>query len=206
MTGTQYFTSGRPLSEQEVMFRFLAREPRFRRRVLATSLHEVVKQTIESKSPFDARAVQPSNPGDPHYIFLFVKREPDLTDEEYRNIRVNLLAHYLPVTKLKFPEAKHIVGIASEAGLPPQRSEDLMYLDASHWTAEDNARAKKIQDEFGLLAKVTPSRGREYEYPIDARGKRRGMPSRNSPCPCGSHKRFKNCHGKEMFRPKRNRK
>jgi hypothetical protein len=48
MTGTQYFTGGRPLREQEVMFRFLAREPRTRRRILATSLHEVLERSIHA--------------------------------------------------------------------------------------------------------------------------------------------------------------
>src|SRR5258707_831546 len=117
-----------------------------------------------------------------------------------------VLSDYCSVTKLKFPEATHIIGLASEAGLPPQRSEDFIYMDASHWTAKDAARAKQIQKQFGFLRKVTREASREYEYPIDHRGKRRGMPSRNSRCPCGSGERFKNCHGQEIFRPKRNRK
>jgi hypothetical protein len=36
MTGTQYFTTGQPLRDDETVFRFLAREPRTRRRMLAT--------------------------------------------------------------------------------------------------------------------------------------------------------------------------
>lgn len=206
MTGTQYFTSGRPLRDQEVVFRFLAREPRTRRRMLAISLHEVLERSLHSSSPLQARVIQPTDANSPHYVFLFLHRKPGLSDEEYRKIRFRVLSDYCVVTKLKFPDAIHIVGIASEAGLPPQRSEDFIYMDASHWTAKDEAKAKEIQERFGFLRKVKREATREYEYPIDHRGKRRGMPSRNSPCPCGSHKRFKNCHGQEMFRPKRNRK
>jgi len=88
--------------------------------------------------------MQPSAPGFPHYVFLFLKRKPGLTDEEYRNIRMHLLSDYCHVTKLKYPQAMDIVGIASEAGLPSRRSEDFMYLDASHWSREDEAKAKEL--------------------------------------------------------------
>ena len=200
MTGTQYFTSGQPLREQEVVFRFLAREPRTRRRMLAISLHEVLKRSIHSSAPFDVRVHCPTDPGFPHYIFLFLKRKPGLTDEEYRKFRLNLLSNYCFVAKLKFPEATDIIGIASEAGLAPQRSEDFIYMDASRWSAKDQAKAKEIQDRFGLLRKVASGASREYEYPVDHKGRlRRKSPSRNSPCPCGSRKRFKNCHGEELF-------
>ena len=206
MTGTQYFTSGKPLREQEVMFRFLAREPRTRRRMLATSLHEVLEKSIQAPI-LSARVMQPTEAGFPYYVFLFLKRKPGLTDKEYRNVRKNLLSDYCLVTKLVHPKAIHIIGIASEAGFPPQRSEDLMYLDVSRWSPADQARAKQIQDEFGLLRKVKVERTREYEYPVDHRGKpRKTALSRNSPCPCGSHKRFKRCHGKELFGKKHRRK
>jgi hypothetical protein len=206
MSGTQYFTSGRPLRDQEIMFRFLAREPRTRRRMLAASLHEVLERSIHSSAPWAARVMEPSDKGFPHYIFLFLKRKESLTDEEYRNQRMNLLSDYCHAAKLRYPLATDIIGIASESGLPPRRSEDLMYLDASHWSSKDAAKAKEIQNRFGLLRKVTAERTREYEYPVDHEGRpRRTAPSRNSPCPCGSGERFKRCHGKELFRKKHGR-
>ena len=48
MTGTQYFSSGQPLKEQEPVFRLMAREPRTRRRMLAVSIHEVLKRSVTS--------------------------------------------------------------------------------------------------------------------------------------------------------------
>jgi len=205
MTGTQYYTSGRQVNEQEIMFRYLAREPRVRRRALAGSLHEVLERSIHSKRMLEARVMPPTGPGEPHYVFLFLRRKEGITDEQYRTVRMNLLAEYCAVTKLKFPKAVHIVGIASEAGLPPQRSEDLIYLDASNWGPKDEARAKGIQKQLGILRKVTPGKVHMYEYPVDRDGKPRtatpsdNSPSRNSPCPCGSRKRFKRCHGRELF-------
>lgn len=204
MTGTQYFTSGRPLHEQEIMFRFMAREPRTRRRALVADLLEVRERSINSASPWDARVICPSNPGDPHYVFLFLKRPPGASDDEYRDVRKNLLSDYCYVAKLRFPYATHIAGIASEAGHVARRSEDLLYLNASNWDAADLARAREIQEKTGLLKTVKSTMTREYEYPVDHEGKpRRKTLSRNSPCWCGSGKRFKRCHGKDSFTKKR---
>jgi hypothetical protein len=199
MTGTQYFTSGRPLSEQETMFRFLAREPRTRRRMLAISLREVLEKSI-SAEVWSARVMGPSREGDPYYVFLFLKHPADLSDEEYRNLRAQLLSDYCHVAKLKYPEARDIIGIATEAGLGERRSEDLMYLNTSDWSAKAEAHAREIQQQLGLLKEVKALAGREYEYPVDHKGRpRTRTPSRNSPCPCGSRERYKNCHGKEIF-------
>jgi hypothetical protein len=206
MNGTQYFNTGQPLREQEIIFRFLAREPRTRRRLLAASLHEVLERSIDSTEPWEARVMETPDAGFPHYVFLFVRRKPGETDEEYRNIRANLLLNYCRVAKLRFPRATDVVGIASEAGLPPQRSEDLVCVDVSRWSPKDVAEAKEIQKEFGLLRKVSIVGTREYEYPVNSRGRRR-VPSRsrNSPCPCGSGKRYKRCHGKDLVGKKRGR-
>jgi SEC-C motif len=202
MTGTQYFTSGRPLSEQETMFRFLAREPRTRRRMLAISLREVLEKSI-SAEVWSARVMGPSREGDPHYVFLFLKHRADLSDEEYRKLRRQLLSDYCNVVKLKYSEAQDIIGIATEAGLGDRRSEDLMHLNTSDWSPEAEANAREIQKQLGLLKEVKAIAGREYEYPVNHKGRpRKRTVSRNSPCPCGSRKRYKNCHGKEIFNNK----
>ena len=204
MTGTQYFGSGHPVHEQEVAFRFMAREPRTRRRMLAISLHEVLDKSRTAKY-FSARVMQPDGGDFPHYVFLFMHRAPALKDDEYRNMRMHLLSDYCAVTKLVYPEAKDIIGLASEAGLAGRRSEDLIYLNARDWTERDQQRARKKQDTLGILKEVTTQASREYEYPVDHEGKpRRTTPSRNSPCPCGSGLRYKRCHGLAKFRRERN--
>lgn len=172
MTGTQYFGSGHPIQKQEVAFRFMAREPRTRRRMLAISLHEVVDNSRTAKF-FSARVMTSEDDRFPYYVFLFMHREPDQTDDEYRNLRIHLLSDYCEVTKVVHPKAKDIIGIASEAGLQPRRSEDLIYLNARDWTEEDQNRAKKKQDALGILKKVTTVASREFEYPVDHEGKPR---------------------------------
>lgn len=197
MTGTEYFTSGGPLNEQEKIFRFLAREPRTRRRLLAISLHEVLERSTRSNSPWDARLLSPSRSGDPYYLFLFVKQRPDLSEEEYRRVRVELLRSYCHIVKLKHPQATDIIGIASEAGDVERRSEDLYYLNGASWNQAAATEAEEIQHRLGLLKEVEPIMGREHEYPVDHTGRTRNTKiSRNSPCLCGSGKRFKRCCGK----------
>jgi SEC-C motif-containing protein len=205
MTGTQYFLTHRyPVREQEAVFRFLAREPRTRRRMLSISLHEVLARSLHTDGPLEARVMAPTDPRFPHYVFLFLKRKEGLTDEEYRTVRMNALFGYCRVAKLRFPDAVHIIGIATEGGLPPQRSEDFAYLDTSSWSATDEANAKKIQKEFGFLRRIRPGSAREHEYPVDHEGRpRKTTYSRNSPCPCGSGKRYKRCHGTKEFANKR---
>jgi SEC-C motif len=197
MTGTQYITTGQPLREQEVAFRFLAKEPRFRRRVLATALHDALANALNAKNGFGVRVIPPSEPAKfPCYVFLFLRRREGISDEIYRQVRMRLLADYCQVAKLTFSQAIHIVGIATEAGLDDSRSEDLVYMDTTRWSAKDQAAAQKIQDERGFLKKLKPHRVHEYEYPIDHKGRPRNRePGRNSPCPCGSNKRYKRCHG-----------
>jgi hypothetical protein len=204
MSGTQYFTSGRPLREQERMFRFLAREPRTRRRALAKDLLQVIERSTTSASAWDARIVMPSHPDEPLYIFLAAKRKPTSSDSEYREFRRRLLSAYCEVAKLKHPSAKHIIGFATEDGSAYRRSEDLWYLDASDWDAASEKRAREIQEELGILKTVKTSVTREHEYPADATGKpRRTVPPKNSLCPCGSGKKFKRCHG--TGRPEKSR-
>jgi hypothetical protein len=105
MTGTEYFKSGRPLKEQEKSFRFLAREPRTRRRGLINSLSELLERSANSASAWDARLVISARKQDPLYVFLAAKRKPGVSDDDYRNYRVRLLSDYCHVAKHKHPEA-----------------------------------------------------------------------------------------------------
>jgi len=106
------------------------------------------------------------------------------------------------VTKLHFPAAEHIIGIATETGESDLRSEDIAYLDTRDWTLEmeEDARTKEreLKDQ-GLLAERTMSAGTELEYPEVERVPRWiSVPrvGRNEPCPCGRGKKFKRCHGR----------
>ncbi len=200
MTGTQYLTSGQPLRDQEIMFRFLAREPRTRRRMLSKRFRDAIQKSTQLEKNCYVSVVEPSRTGDPFYVFLFLRRRPEFSEESNRNVRGNLLMNYCRVVKVIYPQAIHIIGIATEAGFPSIRSEDFVYLNASEWTPEDEAEAREIQRQFRLLQNITRHEGREREYPVSPVQRPRKKPlSRNAPCPCNSGKRYKRCCGKEIF-------
>lgn len=198
MTGTQYWNSHGNLQASERSFRLLASEPRVRRRMLATSILDLIAESDERT--MKVRVVKPSRPGDPYYVFLVVPRRFSETEAEYREGRGGVLEAYCLVTRLQFSDALDIVGIATEAGKGSSRSEDIMYYDARNWDAEDEADAKDLQSRHGLLTRLNMFEWTEQEYPHDsprtqpARLNRRYP--RNAKCPCGSGLKYKRCCGR----------
>lgn len=202
LADSQYYTSQPGVANQERIIRFLAREPRTRRRMLAKSLLGLIEQTPRSKKA--ARVMQPSNPGDPYYVFLLLPHLENVPYDEYREVRRKLLEAYCLVTKLEFSEAEDIIGIATETGMDTGRSEDALYFDAKVWTPEDEAEAKSLQKDLGLLRTVNRFASQEWEYPIAdtspqqtpiRASQRTARYPRNKPCPCGSGKKYKRCCG-----------
>lgn len=200
-TGTSYLLSHPEIKSQEEIFRFLAKENRTRRRLLSSSLHDLIAKTPENYRT--TRIMLPSKPGDPYYLFFLLPRLKNTTDEKYRDVRKNMLENYLKTVKLKFPAAVDIIGLATETGTSLDRSEDLMYLDGREWTDNEYKEAKEIERELtneGLLAKRKMYRTSAKEYPdkvppiihVGMKGS-----EQNLPCPCGSGKKFKKCCGRE---------
>jgi hypothetical protein len=195
MQGTQYEASPSGIGEQERIFRFMAREPRTRRRMLSKALLDRVGST--SRDHRAMRLILPSSHGDPYYVFLAFPHYSSVPEREYRTARRQLLSDYCLVTKLEHREAEHIVGIATEAGLDGSpHTEDALYYDATDWTDAEEREAREIQDELGLLKNVKMSRGTEQDYPTKVTSSSVGL-SRNSRCPCGTGKRYKRCCGRE---------
>ena len=196
LAGTQYFTTDASVGAHEKALRLMAREPRTQRRMLSRWLLSVLKRADTEE--WSVRAVLPISPSGPHYLFLAVIPREDKTADEYRVFRRNLLQSYCMVTRLKFPEARHVVGIATEPwSCGETRSEDLIYLDGTRWTDAFAAEATTLQQELGLLKEVREFEMTEPEYPLSrdqSIGKGR---NRNKSCPCGSGKKFKRCHGSQ---------
>ncbi len=198
MSGTQYEATHAEISEQEPSFRWLARENRTRRRMLAKSIHGLLE-----KIPPDYRAsrvVKPSRPGDPYIFFLLLPRYPSVEEKDYRRIRGQMLREYCLVVKLHFPDARHIVGIATEPlDGDDYRTEDFVHLDATEWNEDLDRQARASKRALGIFMDVKAFAGREQEYPLEERKRGRVSVSRNSPCICGSGQRFKRCCGVGMF-------
>lgn len=210
LEGTQYYATDPEIRTQEKTVRFLAREPRTRRRMLAKVFIGLIKKTPASDRC--TRTMLPSKPGDPHYVFLLLPHPKDVEYSKYREVRRDLLQRYCIITKLDFPDARDIIGIATEteADTDPDASFDTAYLDAKTWTDEEQIEARRLKQELieqGRLGdKYVTTKWMERDYP------RTYLPSnhvaseepvyamkgrdRNAPCPCGSGKKYKHCHGK----------
>ena len=183
---------------QERVLRIFARESRFRRRMLSSALRGIVEKGMANDR--GTRVIPPLKPGDPYYVFLTLKQGPDVPNEEYRKHRREALGALCWVTKLMYPEAREIAGIATEPGLSHKpRSEDALYLDASVWSEQNNAMARALQAKHGFLTKLSEHKYHASEYPPVERPptspKREPTSLRNSLCPCGSGRKFKRCCG-----------
>ncbi|MEK7995527.1 MAG: SEC-C domain-containing protein [Planctomycetota bacterium] len=194
--GTSYYTTNPRIAEREKILRFFAREPRTRRRLLADALLEIIGQTGPRQR--GTRIMFPSNPGDPNYCFLALPKLPGQTYDEYREVRRNLLMILCHVTKLTCPDALDMVGLATETDISREvRSEDALYVDLRGWNEEMAEQARDWQRHHNLLTNLTKFEGKVSEYP--ERPPEVVVPGpnpRNKPCPCGSGKKYKKCHGR----------
>lgn len=196
--GTSLYRERSPGGPLDEAVRVLAREPRVRRRMLADAFIGLIYETVKAKRR--ARLVASTKPTEPTYIFVVVSREGYDSDEEYRQHRRLLLEAYCSVTKTVHPEARLIVGLATETEGESSRSEDLIVLDATDWSAEAEAHALSLREEFGILKKYHRREGTVEEFPEipcwnckDGTPRRGGRVGRNEQCPCGSGRKFKHC-------------
>ena len=199
---SQHYSTGRGVAEAEISMRFLARECRTRRRMLAAAVLGLVERARRRQKDWEVRVVEPSRAGDPYYVFVAARNLRTTSYEEYRERRRALVEMYTKVLKIKRPEAEDIVGIAFGTGAGPiaDTSEDLLYLDCREWTPEQQNDAEEIHRKTGILGDVKRIAGTFNEYPSDdertepnsftAKGR-----NRNKPCPCGSGLKSKRCHG-----------
>lgn len=200
--GTSHFNSHDDIKTQEQILRLLAKENRTDRRFLSEAFLEFLSRT----TPFlkSSRFIRAREPNGSHYVFLAVP-EGNSSYENYRILRRELLYSHLLLVKLQFPDAKDIIGIATESGRQEEGSEDLIYLDAENWGPIEQRRAERTRAELIQKKLFSPQHRFErtiYEYPlfgtnqdpavqlVSFKGKHA-----NKACPCGSGRKTKKCHG-----------
>lgn len=193
LSGTQYYSSGGSISDQEEGFRIIASENRTRRRLLSESLSEVLSRGDTQLRA--ARVHGPFSAGDPYYVFLSLQWPPDKTEEDYREVRRGLLESYCLVVRSKFADADRIIGIATEPLTVRGRSEDFAYFDGTDWSEVSQIEALRLQKELGILEVTADFNGVVSEYPSWLDPKLMAGRYRNQPCPCGSGRKLKKCHG-----------
>ncbi len=194
--GTQYHATEPALSSSETILRFMAAESRFRRRMLSEALVEALQTTRPDERRI--RVIPSQGDAEPMYVFVLFPWIADRSDEDNRSLRRQYVEACLIVAKMKYPVALDVVGIATESGRDfDHRSEDAFYFDARFWSEDDDERARVIQQDFKILLNEHASERHVEEYPSNfgATATRTPKVGRNSPCPCGSGKKYKRCHG-----------
>lgn len=208
IAGTSEFRTHADVKELEPMLRYLASENRTRRRGLATELVNIIHKPFAPNSLYHLRVAATEDPNQPAYVFLSLARSTEHSDVDYRELRRRMMEGYVLVTRLKMPQYKNIIGIATEPHVEgANRSEDLYLLREEDWSPHLEEEARKFS-ELGMLRETTRHDWRVVEYPVEdltaARGARAvpatrtdGTPySRNRPCPCGTGHKYKKCCGR----------
>lgn len=151
------------IGHHERGLRILAGENRLARRGLARALGDLIHTTPTDKDK--ARVVVTEDKSGTGYCFLACAKKSEQDYEEYREFRAGLLQCYCRVMKVKFPQLEHIVGIATEPGRVKGRSEDLLYLDGTEWSDDDQAEAIDLQKKLGILQSPEVFHVHDTEYP-----------------------------------------
>ena len=155
-------------SDFEWGLRAIASEPRLRRRQLADALHGIYKKTPASHR--GARMLYSPDFPDRVYIFLLLPSLPSQADAAYREYRKAMLEAYCMVAKLRCPNARLVVGLATEPRESELSSEDLLAIDVSDWSDKEYEHARQIQEDTGILLdkNLAKFEGRILEYPINS--------------------------------------
>ncbi len=141
--GTSYYTTTPAVADRERIMHFLAAESRVHRRVLAGALLELVLRPNENQRL--TRVLHQPSQVSPTTVSWYSPNVFNRPNEEYRRVRGNLLEALLYVTKLVFPEALDIIGVATDPAAAKSHSEDSMYLNARDWSAEAQAHARNLK-------------------------------------------------------------
>ena len=166
IANTQSFASHPGIHGGATAFRIPASESRTRRRLFSTAIRDVVMNTPYLPSFRRVRVMQPTNPGEPYYVFLLLSPPlHGLSHAEYRNFRRMFLVGLCDVVKLRYPDAEDIVGIATELGDDAGRSQDVVYRVPREFTDQEREEAQAFADAHRVFRNVVQSPITEYDYP-----------------------------------------
>ncbi|WP_353151903.1 SEC-C metal-binding domain-containing protein [Pollutimonas bauzanensis] len=181
----------------------MVKEPRFMRRGLAEKMLTAVERFPETGDFTRQVTFLPSFEPNVGYVLLQL-RTPDAfrAEPDYRGKRLTLLEIACGAAKNKFPQLVKVIGIGIDA---PKFSggtvaEDFILMPCKAWTDEMKTHYKELNREWNFFG--TPAlrqfTDRVTQFVPPPRLSRRSSSSkvgRNDPCPCGSGKKYKKCHG-----------
>ena len=148
---TQYISSIQGIQGAEKIMKFFASENRYRRRILSKELYDLMKAT--PKNILTRRLSVPRNEERIFYAFMMFPKKNDISEKEYRKLRIRYLEAYCMAVKVFYPKAKDIIGFATESGLMSlkNKSEDAMYFDGREWDEKKQKKAEWLRKELKIL-------------------------------------------------------
>jgi len=96
---------------------------------------------------------------------------------------------------------KQIVQFLSHAGIPVEEGNQQQQVREGHQQKTDLSKMRANKDEIDAAGQEYGANEKDYYDPAPAKQEPirvDKMPGRNDPCPCGSGKKFKQCHGKDL--------
>jgi hypothetical protein len=162
--GTLAAGNDRPLSDHELGVRVMASASRLERRGFARAIVDLVRRAPRDKD-YSTRLVLSEQRPDRAFMFLVSPNRAGLSYEIYRERRAAMLSAYCYVAKLKSPQLLDIVGVATEPAGSAFSSEDLVYLNVRGWTEQDEAQARQLQAQAGILVNPRKIGFHDTEYP-----------------------------------------
>lgn len=182
----------------------MVKEPRFMRRGLSEKMLTAVEKFPDTGAFTRQVTFLPSFQPNVGYVLLQLRVPAEFRKApDFREKRQTLLEIACGAAKNKFPNLAKVVGIGIES---PKFSggdvaEDFILMGCDEWPDERKAYYEELNREWNFFQ---TSELRQYEdrvtqfvqppsAPLSARG---GKIGRNEPCPCGSGKKFKKCHGR----------
>ncbi|WP_133471776.1 SEC-C metal-binding domain-containing protein [Paraglaciecola marina] len=182
-----------PFNIHEKAVNYLAAENRKSRGCLCEAFEDKL-QTVPQNTR-SARLTFSPQYKDRLYVFLFFPRNDKQTNSDYRLSRQDAIKAYSLVAKYQNPEAIHVIVLATETQKSETRSEDIysVHYDKSLST-EERKEAKRIMKENNVL-NYTKRFNSKYLSAESTRPYINMSPDvgRNSPCICGSGKKYKKC-------------
>lgn len=183
----------------------MVKEPRFVRRALSDRIKRVVVSFPDHANQLTRQVTfLPSHLPDVGYVFLQLRVPGGMRSElDYLEKRRTLLEIACGAAKNKFPHLNKVIGIGMDAPkfAGDMNSEDFILMPCDTWTEELRVYYEDQNREWNFFA--TPQLKQYTEQitqfvpptTVTNRSRQGNKVGRNEPCPCGSGRKFKKCHG-----------
>ena len=181
----------------------MVKEPRFMRRGLSEKMLSAVERFPDTGSFTRQVTFLPSFEPNVGYVLLQLRAPEEFrATPDYREKRQTLLEIACGAAKNKFPNLVKIIGIGIEA---PKFSdgtvaEDFILMPCEKWPDEMKIYYEELNREWNFFGtpELRQFNDRVTQFvppPRPASLAKPGKIGRNDPCPCGSGKKYKKCHG-----------